>query len=390
MSASIERGTLLAVTGGGNSSSLLCKRDHKMTTAPRHTSTCLLCALLGAASAPLHAQQPPEPDPQREAPRYLSMTSRQIELNNLASMALNQTPPDSKVAIDYLQQAIASGEAPDILYMSLGRAYQYEDQCQSAQDVFNLAEKSPSLESIPHDVVVEKIARFRKEGASLCSGTVEIVCKEMAVKFYTQDVSGEPIQLVCGERKKLRPGAYDFEVVQTNVPDEDEGGVSAGEATTLSLGSLTGLIIGEQVTELFAEDFLAANMKRASDLDTTLTQPPRPLILQPATYDGFKIAGLTMLATGSVALIAGGVKSRGLYAQLERRELTYAEAQRGRWLRNGLYVGGGALAGVGAAFYVTSLLFERRARRRFEEEATPEVGASLDPKNPSITLIWEF
>ncbi len=317
---------------------------------------------------------------QQELP-HVEMSARQIELNNLASMALNQTPPDSKIAIDYLQQAIASGQAPDILYMSLGRAYQYEDQCQSAQDVFNLAERSPSLKSIPHDIVLKKIARFRKESASLCSGTVEMVCKEMGVKFYTTTPSGERIQLVCGERKKLRPGAYDFDVIQLNAPGQHD------TQKALTLGSLTGLIIGEQMTEVFAEDFLAAHMKQTVSTQDTLSQTTPPMVVQPPTYDGFKIAGLTMLTTGTVAIFAGAFKSRTLQTQLGNSELTYAEAQRGRFLRNGLYIGGGVVAGVGAALYTTSLMFERRVQRRLELDT---VNLKLAPKHSSITIQWEF
>ncbi len=299
------------------------------------------CTLM-MLSLPALAQQP-HPS--------IELTPEQMQLNNEASTALNAYPPDTVTAIAKLNEALQLGPAADILYMSLGRAYQYEDQCASAEETFNLAIESPHIPQIPHDVILKKIERYRSEMGELCSGDVIFICQDLNAKFVVDGTT-----LVCNQTGSFKPGSYEVTVKRSGVV----------------VNEMNILIQGMESQSVTLTDTLDVQGPPA---------PPKPG--KPLIFGG---AGLTVLGVGLMG--AGLGTALGLNNDLSNGSLTFPESERVRTRRNILYVSGGVVTGLGIAGIITGIMLNEKAAEGRASRWTPSL--HIDAQGAQASFSVEF
>ena len=159
-----------------------------------------LCTLSIATPALVQAQ---------DAKKAVKLTDDQLNLNNKAVDALEKSPPDTKTAITLMQAALSiGGEAgkADLLYMTLGRAYELQDKCEEAKRYFTMAEEAPRVEGLPSGLVPERLVKYRLEMKKVCSGTLVVKCNDPRIALSIGDA-----QHKCDAPIKLAPGQYKVE-----------------------------------------------------------------------------------------------------------------------------------------------------------------------------------
>lgn len=279
----------------------------------------------------------------------------QLELSNEAVTALNQYPPNAKLAIEKIDQALRLGPGTDLFYMTLGRAYQYEDQCQGANETFSLAEKAPSVEGIPHDVVMKKILRYKDEAAELCSGTLVLECSDLTVKFQT----GEK-EFLCNQPILLKPGNHDIKTTKN-------GQVVSTFSTPIKGLQTNKIVVGKDL--------------RISELEKDLSTGAK--LARPVLFTG---VGLTAVGAGLTTF--GFVTASQLNSDLENQNLTFTEAEDARMKRRNLYISGGALLGVGTAAIITGIILNKKRKQEEGGQYTFFIQPEFSPSNASASLLF--
>lgn len=162
---------------------------------PRYsTLTCACCVAIVALTArDASAQDKPT----------VKLTEEQITLNNRAVKSMAQQPPRPDEAVRLTQAALVVGEKGDLLYLTLGRAYQLQKKCKQAQTEFERALAAPGVEDIPKTYVSEQISIYQKELMASCPGTLTIMCKPDDLKL---SLPGH--ELVCQQPLSLPAGTY--------------------------------------------------------------------------------------------------------------------------------------------------------------------------------------
>ena len=167
-------------------------------------------AALWLLPADARAQQPQTP-----AKAEIELTDEQLELNNKAVEALNSGRPE--VAIDYMRAAIrerdAQGTRGDILFLTLGRAYQLRDDCDRAREHFATVELEPHVRGVPRDFVPKKLAQYRADFERLCSAQLSVSCEDANAEI---SINEDALGRVCGTTIKLKPGPYTLRATVTS------------------------------------------------------------------------------------------------------------------------------------------------------------------------------
>ena len=188
-----------------------------MSTSSLLALTCCACSLFvsSIASAQDKAQ--------------VKLTEEQIALNNRAVKSMAQEPPLTDEAIRLTQAALVVGEKGDLLYLTLGRAYQLQKKCARAQAEFKRALTAPGVEGIPKDYVSKQIAVYQKELEASCKGTLVVNCEP---KDLTLSLPGH--ELMCQEPLAIEPGTYSVSAV-----DPKTGAGTSIQVTVTSMQTTT-------------------------------------------------------------------------------------------------------------------------------------------------------
>lgn len=161
---------------------------------PRASS--LLCALLCLCSSNALAQG------EGEQKELVELTPTQIATNNQAVLMLSETPPRTKEAIKLVEAALLMQGRGDLLYLTLGRAYQLDGQCEMAAKQFDEAARAPGVKGVPEDFVARQLEQYREE-LEVCKGSLLITCEPEDLELAIDDTP-----LECGEVTMLEPGTY--------------------------------------------------------------------------------------------------------------------------------------------------------------------------------------
>lgn len=159
-------------------------------------------------------------------------------LHNRAIKKLNAGDPDA--AIELLNAAITSivaakgkdARAPNILYLSLGRAFQKKNWCADAQENYmtTISAGTPKVESPPAGVVLAQASKFIEELKSqkTCMARVRVICEPTSAALKIGDgeegpcLSGEPRYVAAGQTTlTISVGDKSRQVLQTLAPSED-------------------------------------------------------------------------------------------------------------------------------------------------------------------------
>ena len=167
----------------------------------RYTSALLSCLLCAGSAQLAHAQD--------AAPPTVQLTEEQITLNNRAVKRMAETPPKLEEAIRLTQAALVVGEKGDLLYLTLGRAFQLQGECARAEEEFARALEARRVEGLPQKYIRSQITLYRKELAERCEGTLMVQCEPQDL-----DLTLDGGALVCQQATPLAAGSY--EVIATN------------------------------------------------------------------------------------------------------------------------------------------------------------------------------
>lgn len=171
----------------------------------RRIVVAISCMLVFGVAVNASAQDKPAP---------IELSPTQIETNNRAVRLLSETPPKTKEAIKLVEAALLMENKGDLLYLTLGRAYQLDGQCKMAEEQFNAASSAPGVKGVPEEFVGEQLKTYRKELES-CMGTLKVVCEPGDL-----DIRLEGSALVCGEETSLEPGSYTISARNIHSGDE--------------------------------------------------------------------------------------------------------------------------------------------------------------------------
>lgn len=138
----------------------------------------------------------------QDKPAPVELSPTQIETNNRAVRMLGETPPRTKEAIKLVEAALLMEKQGDLLYLTLGRAYQLDGQCARAAEQFDAAERAPGVQGVPEDFVPGQLGVYRKELES-CMGSLIISCEPDDLELVIDGTS-----IKCGEELSLEPGSY--------------------------------------------------------------------------------------------------------------------------------------------------------------------------------------
>lgn len=133
----------------------------------------------------------------------VDLNTEQRKLNNEAISALSSNPPKPEVAIQLMQAALLMGTKGNVLYLTLGRAYQLSGQCKDADSAYQQAWQAPRVEGVPQADVIERIERYREEMSTSCTGTLVIHCSNPNTDLIVDNKN-----VVCNEPFELMPGEY--------------------------------------------------------------------------------------------------------------------------------------------------------------------------------------
>lgn len=145
----------------------------------------------------------------QEQKAVVELTPAQIELNNKATIALNEKRPD--VALDYMRAAIrergdVEGQRGDLLFLTLGRAFQLKRQCDLAKESFATAEREAAVAGVPPDFVSKKLAEYRAELPTLCQAKLTISCVDANALISIDGAQAQ--EKLCGTTQRLEPGEH--------------------------------------------------------------------------------------------------------------------------------------------------------------------------------------
>ena len=278
----------------------------------------------------------------------------QLTLNNEAAEALNQSPSDATTAIAKIEAALKLGPGFDLLYMTLGRAYQYQDQCRSARETFTLSEKAPGIDGIPHDVIVEKLRRYMNEESTLCSGTLVLACSDSSVSFRSD---GQ--QFLCHQPVALQPGTRRVEVLRDDSVEESFNVFVEGMKQNT-------LVIGRDIT------LTTVTIERSN-----AAKLARPVL----------VTGVVTTLAGIGLSTAGLIPAFNLDNELENRNLTFPEAEARRSRRNTLYIAGGATTILGVGALITGIVLN--TQRKKEEANIQSATLTLWPTHDGAQMMLE-
>lgn len=163
----------------------------------------------------------------------IEFNEEQRRLNNKATNALGETPPDTDTAVRNIEAALAAGDAGNVLYLSLGRAHQKAGRCELAESAFTKARKAPPVAGVPNDAVTSRLDRYVGE-LSECFGTLRIACQ--SPEDTRLRVSGRDVN--CDEAVRLDPAKHIVtarrKMQRVDIPVDVEGGKEARVSVDLT------------------------------------------------------------------------------------------------------------------------------------------------------------
>lgn len=133
----------------------------------------------------------------------VELNTEQRKLNNEAIAALSSDPPRPEVAVQLMQAALLMGTKGNVLYLTLGRAYQLSGQCKEAEGAYQEAWQAPRVAGVAQADVIERIERYREEMATSCTGTLVVHCSNPNTDLIINDKEVE-----CNAPFELMPGEY--------------------------------------------------------------------------------------------------------------------------------------------------------------------------------------
>ncbi len=133
----------------------------------------------------------------------VDLNTEQTKLNNEAIAALSSSPPNPEVAIQLMQAALLMGTKGNVLFLTLGRAYQLNGQCKDADSAYQQAWQAPRVAGVPQADVIERIERYRAEMTTSCTGTLVIHCSNPST-----DLIVDSKNVACNEPIEMKPGEY--------------------------------------------------------------------------------------------------------------------------------------------------------------------------------------
>lgn len=138
-----------------------------------------------------------------QKPAPVELAPNQIDINNQAIMLLDEDPPRIEEAIKLVEAALVLEPKADLLYLTLGRAYQLDGQCDRATEQFDLVESAPGVQGVPPEYVTARLEKYRGELTTKCDGSLIVTCDPENLELT---LAGEP--LACGAATSLPPGDY--------------------------------------------------------------------------------------------------------------------------------------------------------------------------------------
>lgn len=169
--------------------------------------------------------------------KQVELTAEQIELNNKATIALNEKKYD--IAVDYMRAAIRDrgepGQRGNLLFLTLGRAFQLQDQCEEAKAQFKIAESEPQVIGVPPEFVPKKLQEYRAELPTTCSAILRIECVDANARVSIGD---DAPAALCGSEIKRPGGTYRVRATVTaGTPKEQDLEVAlvGGERETIQI-----------------------------------------------------------------------------------------------------------------------------------------------------------
>lgn len=199
----------------------------------------------------------------------VQLTEEQINLNNRAVGLLEANPPMPKEAISLVQAAMVTGEKGDLLHLTLGRAYQLDNQCDKAIEEFDKALTAPGVEGLPEGFIEQQTATYREDLGTLCDGKLVIACEPDGIELSIKDR-----KLACGEPATFAPGTYE---------------ISARDPETEASVSTQVVVVGAETTETIVK--LGSGKK---DETTVVVTPDPP-----------EVSDKNFFITGNIGVPAG-------------------------------------------------------------------------------------
>ena len=140
-------------------------------------------------------------------PAAVELTERQLELNNDAIMALREDPPDTERAISLTRAALVSGEEANLLYVTLGRAYQVAGMCDEAFEALEAAEGAPNVVGVAEEQIRARLRTYVDDLEEACPSTLVVHCADPETQLFAEGIGA----IECDTEVAATPGEYRVE-----------------------------------------------------------------------------------------------------------------------------------------------------------------------------------
>lgn len=211
---------------------------------------------------------------------YFKLTAEQIKWNNEAVEAQKQG--DYAKAQHLMESVILLGET-DVNWMQLGRLYDLQGKCLLAEDAYKHVIDAPSTVDIPHETVLKKLIEYQNQHQQTCTANLVLECKAPNLTITIDEDKTLPC---TSEPLKITPGEHTI-YAQTNYGKK-----------TLNVYLLPNktLISTVNVVDYEKLAYESGTIHTFDELEQ----------LQ-ATSRNYKIAGWTLLGSGALMAITGGI-----------------------------------------------------------------------------------
>ncbi len=211
---------------------------------------------------------------------YFKLTAEQIKWNNEAVEAQKQG--DYAKAQHLMESVILLGET-DVNWMQLGRLYDLQGKCLLAEDAYRHVIDAPSTVDIPHETVLKKLIEYQNQHQQTCTANLVLECKAPNLTITIDEDKTLPC---TSEPLKITPGEHTI-YAQTNYGKN-----------TLNVYLLPNktLITTVNVVDYEKLAYESGTIHTFDELEQ----------LQ-ATSRNYKIAGWTLLGSGALMAITGGI-----------------------------------------------------------------------------------
>ncbi len=173
-----------------------------------------------------------EEDEEFDDVEEVELTDTQLELYNDAVVGMQESPEDADKSVSLINAALVAGPEANLLYVSLGRAYQLMGDCDSAFEAFETAVDKPGVEGIPEQQIRVRLRSYIDELEDECLSQLTVECADPQTELFAEGID----ELICDTPAEAPPGSYRVEAEVEDMSTAVNVTLRGGREATVEIG----------------------------------------------------------------------------------------------------------------------------------------------------------